>query len=243
MSTDMTGIGIHGGLDPSAVQITDAGQEIVTVKVWDRPVRVIHWVLFAAVIVLSVTGFYIGSPYIKQGGSSTGYLMGYMRYVHAVAAWVFTLCVVSRIAWAFLGNRWARWDQFIPVNRNRRHWGRETFKYYIFMRDEPPPAVGHNPLAGLTYVVVYLMFLFQIVSGLALQSLADPGGWKAVLGGWLFDVMSLQQVRLLHHLVMWTTMGFVIHHVFSAILVDMEERSGLVSSIITGYKRLPRERL
>jgi Ni/Fe-hydrogenase 1 B-type cytochrome subunit len=238
-----TSNGIHGGLDPSKVEIADSGQEIVTVKVWDRPVRVIHWVLFAAVIVLSVTGFYIGSPYIAQGNTSTGYLMGSMRFVHAVAAWVFILCVVSRIAWAFLGNRWARWDQFIPVDRGRRRWGRETLKYYVFLRKEPPPAVGHNPLAGLTYVVVYVMFLFQIVSGLALQSLSTPGSWKATAGGWLFSLMSLQTVRLLHHLVMWTTMGFVIHHVFSAILVDMEERSGLVSSIITGYKRLPRERL
>ena len=243
MTTEVPEAGIHGGLDRSTVEIADTGQEIVTVKVWDRPVRVIHWVLFAAVIVLSVTGFYIGSPYINQGGNSTGYLMGYMRFVHALAAWVFIICVFSRIAWAFLGNRWARWDQFVPVARGRRHWGRETFKYYIFMRKEPPPAVGHNPLAGLTYLVVYLMFLVQIITGLALQSLASPGGWKTWAGGWIFNFMSLQGVRLLHHLIMWTTMGFVIHHVFSALLVDMEERSGLLSSIVTGYKRLPRERL
>lgn len=243
MTTEAADTRIHGGLSDTDVEITDAGQDIVTVKVWDRPVRVIHWVIFAAVIVLSVTGFYIGSPYIHQGGNSTGYLMGWMRYVHAVSAWVFMIAVFSRIAWAFLGNRWARWDQFIPVDRGRRHWGRETFKYYLFLRKEPPPAVGHNPLAGLTYLVVYLMFLVQIVTGLALQSLSSPGGWKSTAAGWVFNFMSLQAVRLLHHLIMWTTMGFVIHHVFSALLVDMEERSGLLSSIVTGYKRLPRERL
>ena len=238
------GNSIHGGdLDPSRVQIADTGQEIVTVKVWDRPVRITHWVIFAAVIVLSVTGFYIGSPYVAQDAETTGYLMGWMRFGHAVAAWVFIIAVIARIIWAFIGNRWARWDQFIPTARGRRHWGRETFKYYVFMRDEPPPAVGHNPLAGLTYTIVYAMFIFQIFTGLALQSLADPGGWKWSVSAWIFNLMSMQTVRLFHHLVMWLTIGFVIHHVFSAILVDMEERSGLLSSIITGYKRLPRERL
>jgi Ni/Fe-hydrogenase 1 B-type cytochrome subunit len=35
---------------------------------------------------------------------------------------------------------------------------------------------------------------------------------------------------------MWLTWGFVIHHVYSAVLVDTEEKSGLVSSIFTGWK-------
>ncbi len=236
--------GIHGeDLDRGHVLIAADGSDIVTVRVWDRPVRIIHWVLFAAVIVLSVTGFYIGSPFIRQGGNSTGYLMGWMRFTHAVAAWVFILSIVSRIIWAFMGNQWARWQQFIPIDKERRRWSRETFKYYIFLRDAPPPAVGHNPLAGLTYTFVYLMFFVQIFTGLALQSLSDPGGWKGTTAGWVFNFMSLQGVRLLHHMIMWTTIGFVIHHLFSVILVDMEERSGLTSSIITGYKRVPRERL
>jgi Ni/Fe-hydrogenase 1 B-type cytochrome subunit len=243
MTAEAPPTGIHGGLDRSRVEIADTGQDIVTVRVWDRVVRTTHWVIFGSVIVLSVTGFYIGSPYIAQDAETTGYLMGWMRYVHAVTAWVFILAVVSRIIWAFIGNRWARWDQFVPVAKGRRHWARETFKYYVFLRKEPPPAVGHNPLAGTTYLVVYVMFLVQIFTGLALQSLADPDGWKWTTAGWIFNFASAQAVRLVHHLIMWTTMGFVIHHVFSAILVDMEERSGLVSSIITGYKRLPRERL
>jgi len=244
MTTETPTHGIHGGdLDRNRVQIADHGSDLVTVKVWDLPVRIIHWALFGSVIVLSVTGFYIGSPFIVQEGGTSGYLMGWVRFIHAVAAWVFILSVVSRIAWAFLGNRWARWDQFIPVAKGRRYWGRETFKYYLFLRREPPPAVGHNPLAGLTYTIVFVMFLVQMLTGLALQSLASPGGWKATTAGWLFNFMSLQGVRLLHHLIMWTTLGFVVHHVFSVILVDMEERSGLLSSMITGYKRLPRERL
>lgn len=229
-------------VDPSKVELVDTGTDLVTVKVWELPVRAIHWLIVAAVIVLAVTGFYIGNPFITAG-DGPAYLMGKMRFVHFVAAWVFMVAVVARIIWAFIGNHWARWRQFIPTQKHRRVWARETFKYYVFLRREPPPAVGHNPLAGLTYTVVYAMFLVQIFTGLVLMSVASQSGWKWAAAGWVLNFASLPTVHLIHHMIMWLTIGFMIHHIFSAVLVDMEERSGLVSSIITGYKRLPRERL
>ena len=36
---------------------------------------------------------------------------------------------------------------------------------------------------------------------------------------------------------------FVIHHVYSAVLVSWEERNGLIESIYSGYKFVPREDL
>jgi len=36
---------------------------------------------------------------------------------------------------------------------------------------------------------------------------------------------------------------FVIHHVYSAVLVSSEERNGLIESIFTGYKFLPEAEL
>lgn len=229
-------------LDHSEVRIVDAGADLVTVKVWEWPVRVTHWVIFAAVIVLMVTGFYVGSPYY-QSGSEPGFIMGKMRFVHFVAAWAFIAAVVSRLIWAFIGNHWANWRQFIPVEKHRRYWARETFKFYVFARKEPPPAVGHNPLAGFTYSIVYAMFGVQIITGLALLSLNSQSGLKWFVSGWVFNIASLQVVRLVHHLIMWTTAGFIIHHVFSAVLVDLEERTGVLSSIVTGFKRVPRSRL
>jgi hypothetical protein len=38
-------------------------------------------------------------------------------------------------------------------------------------------------------------------------------------------------------------LAFTIHHVYSCILIDIEEHSGLVSSIITGFKSLTRHQL
>ena len=64
----------------------------------------------------------------------------------------------------------------------------------------------------------------------------------ATLFGWVPGVLfGVQGVRLIHHLVMWAILGFMIHHVYSALLVDHVERNGLMSSIFTGYKFVTRQ--
>jgi Ni/Fe-hydrogenase 1 B-type cytochrome subunit len=39
---------------------------------------------------------------------------------------------------------------------------------------------------------------------------------------------------------MWLTWGFVVHHVYSAFLMDTEEKNGLISSIFSGRKQVER---
>lgn len=222
----------------AAVETVDDGK--VDVRVWDLPVRIVHWTLAVTVLVLTVTGFYIADPFV-QVGSDPKFLMGTVRAVHIVAGWAFMAAIVARIAWAFLGNRWARWDQFVPVHAERRALLRPTIAYYLFRRRETPEVVGHNPLAGLTYLVVYTMLALQVLTGFALKALAVREGLTWTLTGWVFDVLSIPTVRLLHHMIMWLTLGFLVHHVYSAVLMDVEERSGIVSSIITGWKRIERK--
>lgn len=213
-----------------------------TVRVWELPVRITHWTIFFSVIVLSVTGFYIGNPFLLTR-SDPGFLMGTIRAIHSVAAWVMIAAVLARIVWAFVGNRWSRWDQFIPVARERRSGGRQALRYYLFLRRDPPAEVGHNPLAGLTYTVVYLMFLTQIITGLALKGLDNPGATISDLTNWVFSLGSIPAVRFAHHIIMWLTWGFVVHHVYSAFLVDTEEKNGLISSIFSGRKQVEKDLL
>jgi Ni/Fe-hydrogenase, b-type cytochrome subunit len=210
----------------------------MTILVWERPVRLIHWTIFIAVIVLAVTGFYIGNPILVSGGAPTDFLMGTYRAIHVAAAWVFGVAVVARLIWAFIGNRYSRWDQFVPASRARRADIKTSFKYYLFMQRETPPGAGHNPLAGLTYLVLYAMFAVQIWTGLALASLADPGSFLWSVSGWTFSIVPIPTIRFVHHLILWLTLGFIVHHVYSATLIDVEERSGVLSSIVTGWKRI-----
>jgi Ni/Fe-hydrogenase 1 B-type cytochrome subunit len=95
----------------------------------------------------------------------------------------------------------------------------------------------------VTYTVVYVMFLLQILTGLALQGLDNPGGILSDLTDWVFRLASIPAIRFTHHIVMWLTWGFVVHHVYSTILVDTDEKNGLISSIFTGRKNVERDLL
>jgi Ni/Fe-hydrogenase 1 B-type cytochrome subunit len=227
--------------DPHVIHAA-AEKDLVTVRVWRVPIRVIHWMIFLATIVLSVTGFYIGRPFIALG-SDAAFVMGWMRAIHQLSAWIFVAALGARMVLMFTGNRYARWTQFIPVDEHRRLEGRETLKYYLFLRQKPMQYAGHNPLAGLTYTVVYVMLFVQVVTGFALRDVAAPSWLFDIFGGWMLTFADAQLVRFIHHLIMWLTWGFVVHHVYSAMLMDWEERSGIISSMVSGRKRVRKDRV
>ncbi len=225
-------------LDGARAAQADEGKR--TLYVWDLPVRLTHWINVLSIVVLSVTGYYIASPFITTHGDATNqFLMGAVRFVHFGTAFIFSASVLFRVYWAFAGGKYARWNQFLPASRGRlRDLGR-MIRYYTFFRREPPAEVGHNPLAGATYIGLYVLFFAQMATGFALYSQPYHDGWMKVLFGWIIVVFGAQPIRLVHDIIMYLIIAFTIHHVYSAVLIDIEERSGLVSSIITGRKSLP----
>jgi Ni/Fe-hydrogenase 1 B-type cytochrome subunit len=83
-----------------------------------------------------------------------------------------------------------------------------------------------------------VLFVVQIITGFALYSLPYQDGWIKAGFGWVIVLFGAQLVRLVHFLIMFLLIAFTIHHVYSAVLIDIEEKSGLVSSMITGRKSL-----
>lgn len=211
--------------------------DLARVYVWELPVRICHWVIVFSIAVLAVTGLYIGRPFLLSPGEATRrFVMGWMTAVHYYAAITFTLAVLARIAWMFLGNQYARWDKFVPFRHRRVRGLLPTIKYYLFL-SRPPGFVGHNPLAGLTYLAVYGLCLVQVLTGLALFSVNMD--LHSPLRGFSFLLPifgGAQAARWIHHIVLWLLLGFVVHHVYAAVLVAIAERNGTVESILSGYK-------
>lgn len=219
---------------------TISTQELVPVYVWELPVRVTHWLIAFSTIILAVTGFYIGSPFISVYGEARyNFVMGTIRTIHFYTAIVFTLAVLSRIWWMFAGNRWAGWRQFLPIEKRRRDGMFATLKFYLLIRQFPPNYVGHNPLAGWTYVFVFLLYLTMIGTGLGMYSVsAHVDSPMRAFGFFLSLFGGPQSARLIHHVAMWLLLGFVAHHIWSAITVSRAERNGLMDSIFSGWKFL-----
>lgn len=209
----------------------------IRVYVWELPVRWSHWLNAYSIAIFSVTGFYIGAPFM-YALSTTQYIMGWMRFLHFVAGYVFLFSMIVRIYWMFAGNRYASWRVFIPLTQRQREdfWG--GVKFYLFLNRKPPYAVGHTALASvMMYLFMFILFLFEIVSGFALYSLSHMKGailWS--LGGWLLSVMDVQAIRLYHHLVMYVILALVALHIYIAWYLDSVERNGVMGSIFGGVK-------
>jgi Ni/Fe-hydrogenase 1 B-type cytochrome subunit len=229
-----------GGARPQPSPRAHDVEGIERVYVWDLLVRSTHWLIMVSVFILAITGVFIGKPYlIPSGPPGEHFVMATVKVVHFYTAIIFTLAVASRIAWMFVGSYYARWHQFVPVGKRRRGDVLKMFKFYSLLSKEPPMNVGHNPLAGMTYLLVFALYLTLILTGFAMYSVSATGYMQM----WEFLVPlfgGLQTARWIHHIAMWFLLGFVAHHIWSAMLVSRVEGMGLIDSLFSGYKFLPK---
>lgn len=208
------------------------------VYVWEWPVRLTHWLNVFCIAILCVTGFYIGSPFLQASLSDDYLIMAVMRFIHFVTAYVFTLSFFIRIYWAFAGNEYSKVGEFIPLTRKvwSDLWG--DVKFYLFLKKTHKARPGHHTLAGFTYVLLFIFFHFEIVTGFALYAESHHGWVSTLMGGWLLNYISSQTLRLYHHLVMWLGIIFAMTHIYVGWYNDVVDRNSIISSIFSGYKTL-----
>src|SRR5450631_18539 len=210
----------------------------VRIYVWQLSVRLAHWGFVCSLIGLAFTGYYIHDPFLAVH-SHTAWAMATMRFIHVLCGWVLLASLLVRLYWMFLGNIWAHWRAFIPLTPRQRKSLRGAFQYYTFQRGEPFPQIGHNTLAALTYLVVFMIIAWECLTGLVLFSQVLHSSMLNALVGWIPRIIDIQTLRMSHYLFMFILIGFGIHHVYSEILVAREERNALMESIYTGYKFAP----
>lgn len=211
------------------------------VYVWEIPVRLFHWLLVLSMIAFTVTGLYIGNPYI-QAYSSEQYIMGTMRFIHFVTAYVFLMIIIIRIYWSLVGNKYAHVTGWFPFTSSKfSEMGRELKYYMLISKKSGSEGLGHTALGGLVMFFIFLVFFFEIVSGFAMYSVTHSGAIWTILGGWLLNVMLLPTINLWHHLCMYVIIAFVIIHIYTAIYLNSVEGNGLLASIFTGGFKIKSE--
>lgn len=221
---------------------SDRSVERDVVYVYEAPVRLWHWVNATAILVLGVTGYFIGSATpTMPGEASDNFLFGYIRFAHFSAGYVLTVGFLLRIYWAFVGNPHAKQIFFVPVWR--KDWWQEVLheiRWYAFLTDKPKKYVGHNPLAQLTMFFMYTVTIsFMIITGFALYSEGmGKDSWQYKLFGWVFSIWpNSQDVHTWHHLGLWVIVTFTIVHIYAAIREDIMSRQSIVSSMISGERQ------
>jgi len=217
---------------------------VLPVYVWELPVRIWHWVMAVAMVVLGVTGYLIGSPPPTLGGeASEHYLFGYIRFAHFAAAYVFAVFFVMRVIWAFVGNRYSRELFVLPVAMLRAEWWRGMFgqlRYYLFLNPEAKPWPGHKPLAAAGMFFMYVVgTVFMIVTGFALygEGLGRESWIFGAFSSWVLPLLgSSQNVHTLHHLGMWYLVCFMFIHLYMVVREDILANETIVSTMINGWR-------
>jgi cytochrome b len=186
---------------------------VLEVRVWDLPVRAVHWVQ-AALVATSVT---------------TGLAGGNALRIHRLSGYAILALVVFRILWGFAGGRHARFGAFLRGPRAVAAFVRETLAL------RRPLYVGHNPLAGWEVLALLAVLLVQASSGLFSN---DDIFFEGPLAGLVSKALSDALTRV-HRTGAVVLLVLVAAHLAAAVFHLALERRNLVKPMLTGRARWP----
>lgn len=132
---------------------------MVTVRIWDLPTRLFHWLLAACVVGLVITGNVGGDAMVWH------FRLGYT---------VLTL-LLFRLLWGFVGGHWSRWSQLAL----------SPSLVLTYVRGRAAQSwVGHNPLGSWSVVFMLLGLLLQVSTGLVSDDeIANAGPLTSLVSG------------------------------------------------------------
>ncbi len=113
-----------------------------TVRIWDLPTRLFHWLLAACVIGLVVTG--------SVGGN---WMNWHLRLGYAVLT-----LLLFRLVWGFIGGRWSRFASFV--------YAPSSLLAHLRGQSKPEHVAGHTPLGALSVFALLLVLAVQVGTGL-----------------------------------------------------------------------------
>jgi len=186
----------------------------VPVRVWDWPVRVAHWAIFALVVVSVATGL--------VGGNAMEW--------HLRSGFGILALVLFRILWGFLGSHHARFASFVRGPAAVIAYARSLLK--------PPPVAytGHNPLGGWYVVLLLAALLAQAATGLfANDDIATEGPLAKRISDDLSD-----RFTSLHVIGAWVVVGLASVHIGAAFFYLVAFKENLIRPMVTGVKLVPR---
>ncbi|MBV9076849.1 MAG: cytochrome b/b6 domain-containing protein [Methylobacteriaceae bacterium] len=195
----------------------DAGPFVVdgirTQKLHPWPVRIMHWINAAAIIVMIGSGLGIyNDSVIIQGLHFPEYLvlgswMAKNLQWHLAAMWVFMLNGLAYLIYGIATGRFR--NKLFPITAGEI-W--ETIRETMRLKLSHEDVTMYNAVQKTLYIVVIVAAVAQVVSGFAI--------WKPMQLSWLTDALGgFQIARIIHLTGMAIIAGFLLVHVALALLV------------------------
>ena len=227
------------------------------VFVWSRNVRLFHWINVIAITLLICIGLIILNGKLF-GVSTDGKIL--LKTIHVSVGYVFAINLLFRLIIGFIGKAHERWSQILPFNKG--------FKQELveFKQQKKSAYKGHNPAGKLMVGALLSLMLIQMISGLVIagtdiyyppfgqyfaQSIATDKQNVEVIKPYSkvnVDEVAYKEMRAIRkpfitaHVYAFYCLIFLIPlHILGVIIAERRERTALVSSMITGYKYLPKD--
>jgi cytochrome b len=183
-----------------------------SVRVWDLPTRVFHWLTVAL-----VTGAYVTIR--------LNWLDWHVRIGKTLLA-----LVLFRLLWGFMGSESARFGHFVASPAQALRHLRHLF------RREPDVQMGHNPAGGWMVLLLLALLLAETLSGLYdYNDVADVGPLTALVPAPIAYAISVLHDSLLWHAVL----AAVALHLLAIALYAAFKGQNLLRPMLTGRKRVP----
>jgi cytochrome b len=184
-----------------------------TVRVWDLPTRVFHWLL-----ALCIVGSIVSA---KIGGNAMAW---HFRFGYVV----FTL-LVFRLLWGLVGGYWSRFATFAYAPST-------TWRY---LRGQSRPDehhdVGHSPLGAFSVFALLLMLALQVGTGLfADDEIANTGPLIKFVSG----STSLLLTKWHKNFGQWLIIALIVLHIGAIVFYRVKRNRNLVQPMLSGDKRL-----
>jgi cytochrome b len=175
-------------------------------RVWDLPTRLFHWALAACVVGSLVS--------VNLGGNAVAW---HFRFGYAILT-----LLLFRLAWGFVGPRYARFASFPP--RPAAALG------YLRRAASEPDRPGHSPLGALSVYALLLALAVQVGTGLFAN---DAIMWDGPLKNLVSNATSDSLTRL-HKINRFVLVGLVLLHLAAIAFYALVLRRNLVRPMLTG---------
>jgi cytochrome b len=193
---------------PSTPQ--NAEKKMYSIRVWDIPTRIFHWLLVALVVFSFTTG--------KIGGNALKY--------HEWSGFAIIVLVVFRLVWGFMGGLQSRFITFVKGPASVIRYASSL------LRGDSMRHIGHNPLGGWSIIAMLISLLIQTGTGLFAN---DDILFEGPLYGWVSKKTS-DWLTHIHHLNQKVLLVLVVIHICAVLFYLIAKRENLIKPMITGTK-------
>ena len=195
--------------------MVERATDVVITRVWDWPVRLVHWAIVVLLVTLVVTA--------KIGGNAMEW--------HVRAGEAMLALVLFRLIWGFVGTRHARFSSFVRGPGAVLRYARSVVR--------PPHElhVGHNPLGGWMVIALLLLLLLLVQACAGLFSNDDvltDGPLVRFISKDLSDTISGFHIKNA-----WVIVALACAHIAAVMFYLLALKENLIAPMLHGSKRLP----